>query len=160
MGSRPSDGPQEGWHGQGVPILPGAEVPLTRYWPTAAGWVMPSSSIARWDIADAQRRSTWLPASTRYRSQRRISSRRRFAHNAIVCRRRVMRAIYEHKGDTFDNALSFVLRAASKDTGLIPDLQDADPVCIRLQALGNVRRRLITVPFMLIIECSGECLTA
>ena len=50
-----------------------------------------------------------------------------------------MRAIYEHRGDSCDNALSFVLRAVSKDTGLIPDLQDADPVCIRLQNLGNLR---------------------
>ena len=68
-----------------------------------------------------------------------------------------MRAIYEHRGDSCDNALSFVLRAVSKDTGLIPDLQDADPVCIRLQDLGNLRLRLITIPFLLV--CSGECLT-
>ena len=51
---------------------------------------------------------------------------------------RVMLAIYEHRGDTCDNVLSFVLRAVSKDTGFIPD-QDADPVCIRLQNLGNLR---------------------
>ena len=50
-----------------------------------------------------------------------------------------MGAIYEDRGDTYDIALSFVLRAASKDTGLIPDLQDADPVCIWLQNLGNLR---------------------
>ena len=51
---------------------------------------------------------------------------------------RVMRVIYEHRGGACDNALSFVLRAVSKKTGL-PDLQDADPVCIRLQDLGNHR---------------------
>ena len=50
---------------------------------------------------------------------------------------RVMRAIHEHRGDTCDNALFFVLRAVSKNTALIPDLQDADPVCIRLQNLGG-----------------------
>ena len=50
-----------------------------------------------------------------------------------------MRAIYEHRGDTCGNVLSFVLRAVSKDTGLIPDLQDADPVCIRLQNIANLR---------------------
>ena len=49
---------------------------------------------------------------------------------------RVMREVYEHRGGTCDNALSFVLTAVSKDTGLIPDLQNADPVCIRLQDLG------------------------
>ena len=32
--------------------------------------------------------------------------------------------------------LSF-FRAVPKNTGLIPDLQDADPVCIRLQNLGK-----------------------
>ena len=52
---------------------------------------------------------------------------------------RVMRAIHEHRGDTCDNALFFVLRAVSKNTALIPDLQDADLVCIRLQNLGNFR---------------------
>ena len=52
---------------------------------------------------------------------------------------RVRRAIYEHRGDTCDNGLSFVLRAVSKNTGLIPDLQDADLVCIRLHNLGNLR---------------------
>ena len=52
---------------------------------------------------------------------------------------RVMRVIYEHRGSTCDIALSFVLRAVSKDKGLIPDLQDADPVCIRLQNLVNLR---------------------
>ena len=52
---------------------------------------------------------------------------------------RVMRVIYEHRGDTCDNALSFVLRAVSQNAGLITDLQDADPVCIRLQNLGNLR---------------------
>ena len=46
---------------------------------------------------------------------------------------RVLRAIY-----TCDNALSFVLRAVSKNTGLIPDLQDAGPVCMRLHNLGNL----------------------
>ena len=45
----------------------------------------------------------------------------------------------QHRGGTFDNALSFVLRAVSQNTGLIPDLQDADPVYIRLQDLGNLR---------------------
>ena len=50
-----------------------------------------------------------------------------------------MRAIYKYRGDTCDNAFSFVLRVVSKNTGLIPDLQDADPVCIRLQNLGNLR---------------------
>ena len=50
-----------------------------------------------------------------------------------------MRAIYEHRGDTWDNSLSFVPRAVSKSAGLIPDLQDADLVCIRLQNLGNLR---------------------
>ena len=39
-----------------------------------------------------------------------------------------MRAIYEHMGDTCDHALSFILRAVSKDKGLIPDFQDADLV--------------------------------
>ena len=34
---------------------------------------------------------------------------------------RMMRVIYEHRGGTCDNALSFVLTAVSKDTGLIPD---------------------------------------
>ena len=68
-----------------------------------------------------------------------------------------MRSIYEHRGDTCDNDLYLVLRVVSKDTGLIPDLQDADPVCIRLHDLGNLRWRLITVPFLL--ECSGECPT-
>ena len=34
---------------------------------------------------------------------------------------RVMRVIYEHRGGTCDNALSFVLRAVSTDTGLIPN---------------------------------------
>ena len=52
---------------------------------------------------------------------------------------RVMRAIYEHRSDTFDSAVSFVLRAVFKDTRLIPDLHDADPVRIRLQNLGNLR---------------------
>ena len=47
--------------------------------------------------------------------------------------------IYEYRGGTCDNALSFVFRAMSKNTGLISDLQDADPVCIRLQNLGNLR---------------------
>ena len=51
---------------------------------------------------------------------------------------RVMRTIYEHKGDTSDKVLSSVLRAVSKNTGLIPDLQDADPVCVRLQNLRNL----------------------
>ena len=51
---------------------------------------------------------------------------------------RVMRVIYEHRGGTCDNGLPFVLRAVSKETGLIPDLQDADPVCIQLQNLGNL----------------------
>ena len=55
-------------------------------------------------------------------------------HNAIGYSMRVMRVIYvQHRGGTFDNALSFVLRAVSQNTGLIPDLQDADPVYIRLQ---------------------------
>ena len=49
-----------------------------------------------------------------------------------------MRAIYEHRGDTCDNASSFVLRAVSKDTGLIPDFQDADPVCIRFRILETL----------------------
>ena len=79
------------------------------------------------------------------------------AHNAIVCSGRIMRAIYEHRGDTCDNALFFVFKAVSKDTGLIPDLQDPHPVCIRLYNLGQLRWRLIIVPFLL--ECSGECLT-
>ena len=52
---------------------------------------------------------------------------------------RVMRVIYEHRGDTCDIALYFVLRAVSKNTGLIPDLEDADPVCVRLQSIGNHR---------------------
>ena len=34
--------------------------------------------------------------------------------------------------------LSF-FRAGSKDTELIADRQGADPVCIRLQHLGNLR---------------------
>ena len=34
-----------------------------------------------------------------------------------------MCAMYAHRGDTRDNALSLVLRAVSKDTGLMPDLQ-------------------------------------
>ena len=34
---------------------------------------------------------------------------------------RVTRVIYEHRGGTCDNALSFVLRAVSTDTGLIPN---------------------------------------
>ena len=50
----------------------------------------------------------------------------------------VMRVIYKYRGGTCDNVLSFVLRAVSKDTGFIPD-QDADPVCIRLQNLVNLR---------------------
>ena len=72
---------------------------------------------------------------------------------------RVVRVIHEHRGGTCDSAFSFALRAVSKDTVVvwIPYLQDADPVCIRLQDLGNLRCRLITVPFWL--ECSGECLT-
>ena len=65
--------------------------------------------------------------------------------------------IYGHRGGTCENDLSFVLKAVTKNTGLIPDLQDADPVCIRLQDLRNLRWRLITVPFLL--ECSEECLT-
>ena len=52
---------------------------------------------------------------------------------------RVMRVIYEHRGHTCDNVLSFVLRAVSKNTGLILDFQDADPFCIRLQNIGNLR---------------------
>ena len=52
---------------------------------------------------------------------------------------RVMREVYEHRGGTCDSALSFVLRAVSKDTRFIPDLQDADLVCIWLQDLGNLR---------------------
>ena len=52
---------------------------------------------------------------------------------------RVMRLTYEHRGGMCDNGLPFVLKAASKDKGLIPDLQDADPVCIRLKNLGNLR---------------------
>ena len=52
---------------------------------------------------------------------------------------RVMRATYKHRGDTCDDALSFVLRAVSKYTGLNADLQDADLDCIRLQHLGNHR---------------------
>ena len=47
--------------------------------------------------------------------------------------------IYEHRGGTCDNALSFILMAVSKKTRLIPDLQDADPVFIRLHDLGNPR---------------------
>ena len=31
-----------------------------------------------------------------------------------------MRAVLKHRGDTYDNAVSFVLRAVSKNTGLIP----------------------------------------
>ena len=50
-----------------------------------------------------------------------------------------MRVIYEHSGGTCDNALYCVLRAVPKDTVLIPDLQDADPVCIMLQNLGSPR---------------------
>ena len=50
-----------------------------------------------------------------------------------------MRVIHEHRGGTCDNASSFALRAVSKDTGLISDLQDADPVCRRLQNLVNLR---------------------
>ena len=52
-----------------------------------------------------------------------------------------MRVIYEHMGGTCDNALSFVLRAVSKKTGL-PDLQDADPVCIRLVTVYRLPIRL------------------
>ena len=52
---------------------------------------------------------------------------------------RVTRVIYEHRGGTCDNGLSFVLRAVSKDVGLIPDLKDADPVFMWLQNLGNLR---------------------
>ena len=40
--------------------------------------------------------------------------------------------------------LFFVLRVVSKNTGLIPYLQDADPVCIRLQNLG---KPLMTVDY-------------
>ena len=50
----------------------------------------------------------------------------------------VMCVIYEHRRGTCDNALSFVLGAVSNDTGLIPDLQDADPVCIRLHNPGKI----------------------
>ena len=60
---------------------------------------------------------------------------------------RVIRVIYEHRGDTCDNASYFVFRTVSKNTGLISDLKDADPVCIRLPNLGNLRWRLVTVPF-------------
>ena len=52
---------------------------------------------------------------------------------------RVMRVIYEHRGGTCENVLSFVLRAVSKNAGLIPALQDADAVCIPLQDVGNLR---------------------
>ena len=47
--------------------------------------------------------------------------------------------IYDHSGGTCGNALPFVLRAVYKDTGLISDLQDADPVHIRLQDLRILR---------------------
>ena len=49
-----------------------------------------------------------------------------------------MRSIYEHRGDTCDNDLYLVLRVVSKDTGLIPDFQDADPVCIRFRILETL----------------------
>ena len=74
-----------------------------------------------------------------FRGPRKYKQRVFEPHNAIVYSRRVMRSIYEHRGDTCDNDLYLVLRVVSKDTGLIPDLQDADPVCIWLQNLGNLR---------------------
>lgn len=52
---------------------------------------------------------------------------------------RVMRAIHEHRGYTCDKALSFVLMLVSKKAGLIPDLQDSEAVCRRLQNLANLR---------------------
>ena len=51
------------------------------------------------------------------------------AHNAIGYSMRVVRVTYEYRGDTCDNALSFVLKVVSKNIGLIADLQDADLVC-------------------------------
>ena len=42
-----------------------------------------------------------------------------------------MRSIYEHRGDTFVNDSSSVHRAVSNYNELIPDLEDADPVCVR-----------------------------
>ena len=93
----------------------------------------------------------------RFRDRRQYEQRVFEPHNAIEYSMRVTRVINEHRGGTCNNALSFVLMGVSKDTGLIPDLQDADPVCIRLQDLGNLRLRLITIPFLLV--CSGECLT-
>ena len=39
---------------------------------------------------------------------------------------RVLCVIYEHRRGTCDSALPLVLRAVFGNTGLIPDLQDAD----------------------------------
>lgn len=52
---------------------------------------------------------------------------------------RVIRAIDERRGAACDNALSIVLRAVFKNTGLIPELHDAYPVCKLRQNLENRR---------------------
>ena len=50
-----------------------------------------------------------------------------------------MRVIYEHRVDIFVTILYLSFSAPClKHTGLIPDLQDADPVCTRLQNIGNL----------------------
>ena len=84
--------------------------------------------------------NVWCPLleGQRFRDIREYKQRVFVAHNATGCSMRVMRAIYEHRSDTCDNALSFVLRAESKVTPLMPDLHHAYPVCIRLQNLGNL----------------------
>ena len=51
---------------------------------------------------------------------------------------RLMREIYKHRGDTCDAALSFVLRAVAKYTGLNPDLQDADPIVHGFRILETI----------------------
>ena len=52
---------------------------------------------------------------------------------------RAIGVIYEHRDGACGNALSIILRAVSKNTGLISDLQDAGPVCIRRMNLGSLR---------------------
>ena len=75
----------------------------------------------------------------RFRDPREYKQRVFEPHNAKGYGMRVMRAIHEHRGYTCDKALSFVLMLVSKKAGLIPDLQDSEAVCRRLQNLANLR---------------------
>ena len=58
--------------------------------------------------------------------------------------------IYEHRRGTCDSALSFVLRAVSTNTGLSPDLQDANGGVNGFRILETINDGLLRFPFYLL----------